>query len=151
LWPPRPRLNATPDKPVVVMKPGPRPVKDFYTVDDGATLFADKMETLPPFDHEGKPAVRAGVYSYDGGKTHFVAWLQKLPEDALKERIANAGGDPAKVDDDDVAALAGWLVKKPGDAQWVNSKTDYAKYAAVKKAPLLDGKIKAQRLYAEYK
>ncbi|HZL36426.1 MAG TPA: hypothetical protein VFC78_13990 [Tepidisphaeraceae bacterium] len=105
----------------------PPPRTAFYTVDDGATLFVDDAERLPPFDHGGKPAVRAIVYSCDGGKTRFVGWLQKLPEDALRKALAAARDSKAE-DDDDIAAKSGWLVKKPGDAQWVNSKADLARY-----------------------
>jgi hypothetical protein len=99
----------------------------FYTVDDGATLFIDDAERLPPFTHDGKPAVRAIVYSCDGGRTQFVGWIQKLPEEALNKALA-AARDPRTIDDDDIAAKSGWLVKRPGSADWVNSKTDRARF-----------------------
>ena len=40
----------------------------FYTVDDGATWFEDDGEKLPPFQHEGKEAVRAHVFECSDGK-----------------------------------------------------------------------------------
>lgn len=124
------------------LPPDPLPTKAYYTTDDGKTLFVDDAEQLPPFDHDGKPAVRAMVYSCDGGKTRFVGYLQKLPEDALREEIRKtiaAGGDPKSIDDDDIARKSGWLAKRPGDAKWVNSK-DHDKYVAVVKVACPDGR-----------
>ena len=46
----------------------PSPGSAFYTTDDGATLFTDGADRLPPFDHDGKAAVMAAVFSCDNGK-----------------------------------------------------------------------------------
>ena len=58
--------------------------KAYYTTDDGATLFDDELDKSAPFDHDGKPAVRARVFSCDEGKTHFVGYLERAPEKVAK-------------------------------------------------------------------
>jgi hypothetical protein len=115
------------------------PVFNWYTTDDGVTWFQDDAERVPPFDHGGKPAARLHLYSCDGGRTTFVAYLQKLPEEVLAKYRAK-GVDPQSVDDDDLAAEAGWLAKRPGDRAWVNSQTDAAGYAAIIKVKCPEGK-----------
>jgi hypothetical protein len=95
--------------------PGPKlspPTRAWYTVDDGVTRFEDELERLPPFDHQGKQAVRTHVFSCDDGKTTFVAYLQKLPQEVFK-KYRDKGVDPATVDDDELAFDSGWLYKRP--------------------------------------
>lgn len=104
--------------------PGPdvsSPIYAWYTVDNGASWFQDSAERIPPFEHEGKQAVRLHLYSCDDGKTTFVGYLQKLPEEAFK-KYRDKGIDPAKVDDDELAKESGWLMKRPADPEWVSSK-----------------------------
>ena len=48
------------------------------TVDDGATYFPDDANKIPPFTKDGKEAVRARVFSCDGGKTKYVAYLERI-------------------------------------------------------------------------
>jgi hypothetical protein len=59
--------------------------KAFFSVDNGKTWFADDINKLPPFDHEGKPAVRVYVFTCDGGKTKFAAYIERYTEAAKKE------------------------------------------------------------------
>lgn len=106
------------------------PPRAYYTTDDGKTLFADDAERLPPFDHGGKQAVRAHVFSCDGGKARFVGYLERLPEEAITTLHAE-GQDPQKMDDDDIAGRFGWAAKRPGDKEWVNSIKDAAAYKRV--------------------
>ncbi len=56
----------------------------FFTTDDGETWFADSAYRVAPFDHDGKPAVIAQVYSYGGGKNKFCAYLAKYTPEAKK-------------------------------------------------------------------
>lgn len=106
------------------------PIFAWYTVDDGKSWFQDDAERIPPFEHDGKQAVRVHLFTCDGGKTRFVGYLQKLPEEVLK-KYRDKGIDPSKVDDDELAADSGWLVKRPGDPEWVSSKGGGPKYMAV--------------------
>ena len=71
-----PRLNARPTWNV--------PTEGYFTTDDGATCFVESLTTIPPFEHDGKPAVRDFIYSCDGGEHRWVAYLGKYsPEDKL--------------------------------------------------------------------
>jgi hypothetical protein len=104
--------------------------KAYYTVDDGRTWFVDQAERIPPFDHEGRPAVRAQLFSCDHERTVFVGYLQKVPEDVL-QKYRDKGIDPAAVDDDELAEEGGWLANRPGDRDWVSAKLDREGYDAI--------------------
>jgi hypothetical protein len=53
-------------------------VKEWFTIDDGKTWFADDATKLPPFEHQGKPAYRVRVWTCDGGRTTFVSHLERI-------------------------------------------------------------------------
>jgi hypothetical protein len=55
---------------------------NFYTDDDGQTYFEDSIFKFPPFNHNGKTAVRALVYSSDGQT--FVGYMQRYTPTAQK-------------------------------------------------------------------
>jgi hypothetical protein len=57
----------------------------FYTVDDGQSYFPDDGSKVPPFMKDGKPAYLAVVYTCDGGKTKFVAYLQRYNKEGVKK------------------------------------------------------------------
>jgi hypothetical protein len=95
----------------------------FYSVDDGAHLFTASAELVPPIDHEGKQACRAYVFSCDGGKTQFVAYLERYTPQAKK--AMEAARDALKRGDKDarpppMQGLGNIEVKKPGAKDWVN-------------------------------
>lgn len=98
----------------------PRPAaggtKLFFTTDDGVTTFADDATKSPPFDVDGKPAVRAYVYACDGGKP-FVAYLERLTPDATARLNSKEARTQGLVDRDFVVA-EGTEIKRPGDAEW---------------------------------
>ncbi|HEY7119421.1 MAG TPA: hypothetical protein VH475_22710 [Tepidisphaeraceae bacterium] len=52
----------------------------YYTVDDGQSVFEDEMDKAAPFEHGGQMAVRAHMFSCDGGKTRFIGFLEKVAE-----------------------------------------------------------------------
>ena len=90
--------------------------KAFFTTDDGKTFFEDSSTNIPPFMKDGKLAVRAQVFTCDGGKTKFVGYLEMYaPQDkAMLEQMAKSqgtkGGGPGFV------GYAGQaMVKRPGD------------------------------------
>jgi hypothetical protein len=56
-----------------------------YTDDDGQTWFADSKFRVPPFDHNGKQAVVAQVYSYADGKKQFCAYLARFTPEAKRQ------------------------------------------------------------------
>jgi hypothetical protein len=93
----------------------------WFTTDDGKTLFTDEARKLPPFDHDGKPAYRAYVYSCDGGKTRFVAFLERYTPDALRQlEEQRKSSMPPELGVIDRLMNQGREVKRPGDANWVN-------------------------------
>jgi hypothetical protein len=105
----------------------PTAPQTFYTVDDGKTLFTDSTELLPPFDHNGKPAVRAFVYECNGKR--FVAYLERFTDQAkrmvkeLDDAVKNAkpgGKPPPNLVELTNARRFGREVKRPGDATWVS-------------------------------
>lgn len=89
------------------------PNQCFYTTDDGATTFADSVSKIPPFDHDGQLAVRAYVFSADGGRTHWIQYLEKYSNASIKAAGKDRNsGQPAN------PSRSGLLVKKPGAGAW---------------------------------
>jgi hypothetical protein len=102
---------------------GPRvPAQAYYTIDDGQTYFADDINKVPPFEHEGREAVRAHVFTCDGGRTTFVAYLEKytpLAKQRIEELLErDPPVDPIMFED---IMMTGVLVRRPGDPhnRWV--------------------------------
>lgn len=84
----------------------------YFTDDDGKTWFKDEVNKIPPFDHDGKQAVRSFMYQHNGQT--FVGYLQK-DSDALKSKIQ------ARNSASDSDLMNGTLVKRPGDQTWLPS------------------------------
>lgn len=108
----------------------------FFTTEDTLTgdaainaLFpADAMQ-VPPFTHNGKPAFRAHVFTCDGGRNKFIAYLERY-NDKGKQKIEAA---KAKLKPKDLGILNildhqqnNLEVKKPGPGPWVKA-TDESK------------------------
>ena len=94
--------------------------KAYYSDETGASFFADSIDRVYPFDHNGKPAYRAFVYQGSDGK-QFVSYIARY-NDAARARLetlvqqqkdASIAGELAQ------ARSSGIEVKKPGDAKWV--------------------------------
>jgi len=85
-----------------------------YTTDDGATLFTDSLSRIPPFDHDGHPAVRAYVFR-GASRRPWVQYLWKY-SDAGKERLGTANStDPGA----SAPSASDIMVKRPGERAWV--------------------------------
>src|SRR5689334_21127700 len=56
----------------------------WFSSDDGKTWFKDDQYKVPPFDHQGRPACRAYVFTCDNGKTAFVAYLERFTPEAQR-------------------------------------------------------------------
>lgn len=92
--------------------------KAWFTNDDGQTWFAESAATIPPFDHNGKPAYRAQVYRCAHGSA-FVAYLMSYaPSDKKSIEQAIAGGKTREEILDLEMSLRPQL-KKPGPGDWV--------------------------------
>jgi poly(3-hydroxybutyrate) depolymerase len=69
----------------------------YFTTDDGKTFFTAEASNKPPFTHDGKLAYRAHLYSTDGGKTAWVAYLSKFSPaspDPMVKRIGETAWTP---------------------------------------------------------
>jgi hypothetical protein len=89
----------------------------FFTVDDGTTYFTDDAAKRPPFDHDGKPAVRAYVFTdTKAGDRRWVQYLQKFSDEEKKQMEGKAGG----------SAFIFGLVKKPGAKDWIPAASQAA-------------------------
>jgi hypothetical protein len=73
----------------------PNPLHAYYSDDDGKTWFTDSIYQVPPFDHNGKPAVFAQIYTYDDGKKQFCGYLSRYTPEA-KQRLDAALADAQK-------------------------------------------------------
>lgn len=62
--------------------PHVNPTGGFFSDDDGQTYFSDTIYHFPPFDHNGKTAVAAMVYSGASGK--FVGYMTRYSPEAKK-------------------------------------------------------------------
>lgn len=67
----------------------------FFSDDDGVTWFEADDQKIPPWDHNGKQAVRAYVFTCDGGKTKYVLFLERYKPEAKRmmeqSRTAKSG------------------------------------------------------------
>ena len=98
----------------------------FFTVDDGTTYFADDALKLPPFDHAGKLAVRAYVFTdTPAGDRRWVQYLQKFSDDEQKQLKGK----------NDTSNFLFGLVKKPGDKDWIVATQVAASPITLPKSP----------------
>lgn len=98
--------------------------KGFFTVDDGRTWFADDITRLPPFEKDGKQAVRAFVFRCGSG-TEFVGYLQRFTPQGKQAIEKLQSPDPNRTGPPDSSGIrmaysAGREVKRPGDAKWIS-------------------------------
>jgi hypothetical protein len=98
--------------------------KAFFTVDDGQTWFTDDLTNLPPFDKDGKQAVRAFVFRCSDGK-EFVGYLQRFTPDAKRAIEKINTPDPNRTGPPDTSGVrmaytSGREVKRPGDTKWTS-------------------------------
>jgi hypothetical protein len=100
----------------------------YYSDDDGQSWFSDSNLLIPPFDHNGKQAVSAQVYTYAGGSKKFCAYLLKytpsakvrLDEQVAESRQKNDSGASLTLFLDNAFLQSGTQVKLPGpNNPWV--------------------------------
>ena len=92
--------------------------KAFFSDDDGKTWFADDATKIPPFDHNGKQAVKANVFRCNGKE--FVNHLERYTADGKKKAADAMTGNRAMRDPTIMATVQqqGLEVKRPGDKDW---------------------------------
>lgn len=111
----------------------------FITTDDGKTYFRDTSGQLAPFDYRGKTAVKAKVFTVDGGMTSFVGYLERYTPEGKK--LLASGGKDTNLDPTSLMSrlMANTEVKRPGDAQWVR-EGNFAKSSEITLVRGPDGK-----------
>jgi hypothetical protein len=94
--------------------------KAFFTIDE-ATCFVGDASQLPPIPRDGKEAVRAYVFTCDGGKSRFIGYLERYPQN-VKAMIESARKDSRTASEILGARAHGGLdseVKRPLQGAWV--------------------------------
>jgi hypothetical protein len=107
-----------------VAAPSAGDAKAFFTVDDGQTWFTDDLTSLPPFEKDGKQAVRAFVFQCSDGNK-FVGYLQRFTPDAKRAIEKISTPDPTRTGPPDTSGVrmaytVGREVKRPGDKKWIS-------------------------------
>lgn len=130
---------------LVSNQPGKVSTQGYFTTDNGATTFADKLENVPPYMYEGKEAVRAYLFKCSDGKK-FVAYLERYTpeaktalEQARAKRKANPQDPMAMQPALSMAMQSGTVVKKPLDTGPWHSQRDHQGYAQVVQIKCPDG------------
>jgi hypothetical protein len=90
--------------------------RSWYTSDDGRSAFVDEAGKLVPFERDGKTIYRCYLWTCDGGKTRFVAHLERIKPDVLAA-LKSAGRTRADLLETPPGSIQ---VKRPqtGDTGW---------------------------------
>jgi hypothetical protein len=89
----------------------------FYTDDDGKSYFVDDAAKVTPFDHNGKPAVKAYVFSCGGKRSvHYIERLTDVGQKAAQDSLQKSGGHTFEIPD--TLAPRAYEYKRPGEAAW---------------------------------
>jgi hypothetical protein len=119
----------------------------YFSDDDGNTWFLDSVDNVPPYDHDGKQAVRAVIYSYDNGSKKFCGYLMRFGPSVEKSVqaaiVAGAKKQPPETPQGIMNGIefnASWEVKKPNSTDpWFRITSPKAQEALQVKSP--DGSI----------
>jgi hypothetical protein len=94
----------------------------YFSDDDGQSWFIDDTTKLAPFDHNGKTALMAEIFTYDNGSKKFCGYLEKYTPEAkakLEAAMADArahGQSPSSIElfHDHNFMNSACVLKKPG-------------------------------------
>lgn len=104
-------------RPQTALTPDSSALQAFFTDDDGATTFQDDATKIPPFDHHGKEAVRAYLFSSKGKQ--FVGYLERYSKDAQMKLAGMKSDINHALEMQRARNSIVPDVKKPGDTVWV--------------------------------
>jgi hypothetical protein len=89
----------------------------YYTDDDGNSFFVDEAQKVTPFDHNGKQAVKAYVFSCDGKRSvHYMERLTDVGRKVAQDSLQKSGGQ--SIDIPDTFAPQAYEYKRPGETSW---------------------------------
>jgi hypothetical protein len=82
-----------------VYRPAYKITQRYFSDDDGASYFADSIDQIPPFDHNGKPAVIAYVFTCGSGSP-FIGYLERFTPRGVKalQQARGNGANSARSD-----------------------------------------------------
>ena len=106
--------------------------KLFFTIDDGVSWFPDDADKVPPFQKDGRDAVRAVVFQCAGGQP-FLGYLSRFTPDGKRvmEEAQKKGGRAAN----DPTLLETMEVKAPKSKDWVRINDPKAQSVLQVKCP----------------
>ena len=109
----------------------------FFSDDDGVTWFEADDQKIPPWDHNGKQAVRAYVFTCDGGKTKYVLFLERYKPEAKRILEQGKTAKPGSVTALSTVAMSSMVeVKLPkGKGDWVSREDPRGKAVTQIKCP----------------
>jgi hypothetical protein len=112
----------------------------FFSSDDGRSWFKAPATNVPPFDHDGKQAHLAFVWTADGGKTQFVSHLLRYTPAGLLKMRTHLSGQSGGPLDALVRVGAESEVKRPGEPEsaWILSTDPRASEITTPKSPNLE-------------
>lgn len=119
----------------------------YYSTDDGQTFFADSGAKLPPFQVDGKTAVKAHVFMCNGKRV--VGYLSRYTPETLQAiedaKAARKEGKPPP----NVQLLAGMgttglEIKKPGPGNTWVKQADVVRATKIRVFRCPDGKAAAE-------
>src|SRR5205814_886672 len=104
------------------------PQSGYFSDDDGKTYFQDDASNIPPFDHQGKQAVSAYVFTGSDGKP-FVGYLERAISSEARDAVSVARhqlveqASSRSVPDSTVMEeiTKNLEVKRPGAEKWVRT------------------------------
>jgi hypothetical protein len=115
--------------------------KFYFTIDDGKSYFADDARKVPPFDYQGKPAVRVLVFRCPDGNEHVSHLERYAPADKKRLEDALAKEPTRHIGQLEATAFIGVKeVKKPGVKDWVKmSAKTVEEYSTIQRPKCPDG------------
>jgi len=110
------------------------PTSGYFSDDDGKTYFQDDASNIAPFDHQGKQAVSAYLFTGSDGKP-FVGYLERALNAEARETVIAArrqlieqASSRATPDSAVMEQIAKNLeVKRPGTDKWVRAASPEAR------------------------
>ncbi len=108
-----------------------RETLQFYTVDDGKSWFVDDADKIPPFEKDGKMAVKAMLFECAGAGEPFVGYLERYNDSAHKQMVDLKEKAKSSKQDllNNIGTIQGLMLngierKRPGDKAWVQGNVE---------------------------
>jgi hypothetical protein len=107
----------------------------YYTTDGGKTWFPDSPAKVPPFDHDGKPALRVHVFKCGEEGAPFAGYLERINPAAHKRIQALAAKGEQAATELETVRFGAVEVMRPGQGGWVGANTPAGHKVATPECP----------------